>query len=596
MPGRRNPRARWVLPEVIDPPERLCFQIEVPNDIHHIAAFKGALYTLTSAISWGDDINHTAKDVAAVWSEIYDNIRACTDTPIETENDCIDYLPNSENITFAPQDPFSQPGLIPDGYVQPPFFVLGEPNLIEQLLGLKKGDVLTGFFGFPVLTPALGQGLARFRVHVRGTGVVELHFLKIPLGGMVLITEDDNILSANIVSLYKDPVSLPLELITEIVVEIEFKEPGNHHIDVSFLARFNDELTFFTYGGGLRSVVLCGFDNMGIDTSIEIEDEGMKLRINPDDPCIIQNECSPGVWENWYDPRQCITGGASQQPPGGDISVGDCREYDIVLQGNGKYILPVALNDGYKIIVTLASGGWNDGGVTWHCPNGFTYLLGGCANATPAQAGDPLQSVNHMRLVAEYDGNFVDAFNSTITIVPGTGATNLTFQANDSDISNNSGSVSFHVQVCNPATETFVHVFDFTTDDHDWTAVVTGGVPLGEHVPGLGWRSVQYNPDPQGALIVERAFSQRAITRYVVEYYRQNDTLASGNTHSFFSLIGAVVQEDHVMPIDAGNHVEDWTTSVSADIIHFNHRIGVATPQGVVLSKVTVYGTGSDPF
>lgn len=71
--ARRNPPAKWVLPDVVDP-DRLCIQIEVPNDPAHIAAFRGALLNLANAYRWADDPAHTAKDVALVWRDIIDNM------------------------------------------------------------------------------------------------------------------------------------------------------------------------------------------------------------------------------------------------------------------------------------------------------------------------------------------------------------------------------------------------------------------------------------------------------------------------------------------------------------------------------------------
>jgi len=75
MPGRRNPPAKWVLPDVIDPPDHLCITIPVPKNRYHIAAFWGALYNLTSARFWQDDLSHTALLVAKVWQDIYDNLK-----------------------------------------------------------------------------------------------------------------------------------------------------------------------------------------------------------------------------------------------------------------------------------------------------------------------------------------------------------------------------------------------------------------------------------------------------------------------------------------------------------------------------------------
>lgn len=67
---RRNPPAQWPLPDVVDPVERLCVKVYVPNDPAHIAAFRGALLALQSAYHWADDPTHKAKDVALVWREI----------------------------------------------------------------------------------------------------------------------------------------------------------------------------------------------------------------------------------------------------------------------------------------------------------------------------------------------------------------------------------------------------------------------------------------------------------------------------------------------------------------------------------------------
>jgi hypothetical protein len=74
--ARRNPPARWVLPDEVNPPDSVCFKIHVPNNKYHIAAFKGALYMLSSAIFWADDPAHTALRVAKVWQEIFDSLVA----------------------------------------------------------------------------------------------------------------------------------------------------------------------------------------------------------------------------------------------------------------------------------------------------------------------------------------------------------------------------------------------------------------------------------------------------------------------------------------------------------------------------------------
>lgn len=86
---RRNPPAKWVLPDVVHPLEHICFKIPVPNNRYYLAAFRGALLNLCSAAQWGDDLAHTAREVANVWREIYDQVVATTCEapfiPVKTE-------------------------------------------------------------------------------------------------------------------------------------------------------------------------------------------------------------------------------------------------------------------------------------------------------------------------------------------------------------------------------------------------------------------------------------------------------------------------------------------------------------------------------
>jgi len=72
--NRRNPLAKWTLPDVINPPDSICYKIPVPDNIYHRAAFWGAMLSLASAYKWQDDPAHTAKEVAAVWRNIVDNL------------------------------------------------------------------------------------------------------------------------------------------------------------------------------------------------------------------------------------------------------------------------------------------------------------------------------------------------------------------------------------------------------------------------------------------------------------------------------------------------------------------------------------------
>lgn len=68
--------SRWVLPDPVDPPDTICFQINVPNEVHHLAAFYGAIYALTYSKNWQRDAGHTAAQASRVWTKIFDSLIA----------------------------------------------------------------------------------------------------------------------------------------------------------------------------------------------------------------------------------------------------------------------------------------------------------------------------------------------------------------------------------------------------------------------------------------------------------------------------------------------------------------------------------------
>jgi len=71
---RRNPPARYALPDVLQPSDSKCFQISVPNDLKHIAAFQGQIKALASAYSWSDDPDHNALLAAEAWKSVFDDL------------------------------------------------------------------------------------------------------------------------------------------------------------------------------------------------------------------------------------------------------------------------------------------------------------------------------------------------------------------------------------------------------------------------------------------------------------------------------------------------------------------------------------------
>lgn len=60
----------WILPEVVNPPDSYTVCICVPNDIHYISAFWGALQELAYQFNWERDPEHKALAVSVKWNEI----------------------------------------------------------------------------------------------------------------------------------------------------------------------------------------------------------------------------------------------------------------------------------------------------------------------------------------------------------------------------------------------------------------------------------------------------------------------------------------------------------------------------------------------
>lgn len=168
-------------------------------------------------------------------------------------------------------------------------------------------------------------------------------------------------------------------------------------------------------------------------------------------------------------------------PPTPQPAPGACATFDMIVHANALYLSGVQVSTGDVITVTGLSGAWNDGGtLTWYCPTGFVYAAGICDGFLPAPVTgtDPLVASKHMILIA-FDGtNYYNA-TAPFTINPGVALQNLTFQANDSALANNSGDVLAHVEVCKSVTPP-------AADGVYWASIDNVGTypyPVWTHIP-----------------------------------------------------------------------------------------------------------------
>lgn len=207
------------------------------------------------------------------WMEAIPRIQeGCEYDP--TDN-CALIYPDNERLTWFPESPYAPLPEVPDGYTFHPFTIVDSTTISQVIsifgLGYKVGDVYTDLTKIPLGSSwedLLGDqylNFPRFRINdLQGRGTVKLHLLNIPQGGRAFIVIDDviyiNPFANKFVELSTDKLSFPPETQVDIVVEFDIEGAGDHHVDVIYLPTVDNDFIPLFFGGGLRSIELCGFD------------------------------------------------------------------------------------------------------------------------------------------------------------------------------------------------------------------------------------------------------------------------------------------------------------------------------------------------
>jgi len=464
----RNKRSRFPLPDVINPTNRICVTLNIPDNLIHIGNFWGAIQKLAQARSYSDDPVNPSVDVANVWKDVIADARTrwldneCGGE-IE-EGDCTAFDNCSGLITWFPQNPCTEPDLIPTGYILPPWFII-DNEAIPIAFGAKKGDAWTDLTRVqnPLSPPDPESGGAHLRFTFQNPVVqdvtVECHFVKVPSFGYALISQDDNPTNplAELVDLNRDLASVPPETSIEVVIERHFVNcsVGSHHVDIGVLPYLDNEAEIpLHYGMCVRGFVLCGKD-LGVPVP-EMQFTDCKIRFRPSSSAAWQEfditDCVKTVIDEEIEQRlEDGELGGSQREPDGTANTGFCKTYHVTLRANQRWVAPIPIGAGYRITVTNARGGASDGTINWYCPQSTLFGLGTCGSVEQAaQVGDPLQSVGHMRLIMSYNSVYYDAYNLVHTVSSSlNGQHQLELQVNDSPIADNSGDYQFDIEICN---------------------------------------------------------------------------------------------------------------------------------------------------
>jgi hypothetical protein len=179
--------------------------------------------------------------------------------------------------------------------------------------------------------------------------------------------------------------------------------------------------------------------------------DGMQFRQNG---CKLEYSIDCIVWHTLYDPSNCFKGQSGTEPPGGDLAPGECREFGAEMNADTRWTIPIPVRAGYRVEIVNPTGSWTDNSdiwATWRCPNGGVYFAGACGLVTVLEEDDPAPTMPHMSLVGIINGQGWWNGQGVYVVPEGVEWAQMVFQANDSDITNNMGKVSFVVRVCRDA-------------------------------------------------------------------------------------------------------------------------------------------------
>lgn len=266
MASKRQKQRGYLLPTPVDGYDLICVQLLIPDAPEYRRAFVGAVTELGNYWNWdrsGSKIEQPAMRAAKYWRSILEPQLAetgffggCDDCP-DCPKGCTVIPLNDSRIEWLPNDPFRTPDLVPDGYHFPPWYVANNLNLV----GLSPGDVGTDFARITSIAGwATQYPIPRFRLTVQGAGVVRIQFVNVLQGGLALIQVDADLLQIQYVDTNKDQISVPPESASQNGIELKFVSDVEHIIDVSMFPRVDDAVIPVGFGGGIRKIELCGFD------------------------------------------------------------------------------------------------------------------------------------------------------------------------------------------------------------------------------------------------------------------------------------------------------------------------------------------------
>jgi len=378
----------------------------------------------------------------------------------------------------------------------------------------------------------------------------------------------------------------------------------------------------------IDNIVICD-EIEGDCCVVDWEDGLMETR---QEGCKFQAKCIDGSWATLFDATDCINEAireAASLSPQGAPDEGDAKTACLTLPAIGRLISPIAVSPGDTVTITDAHGAWYGDGITfhWYCPDGNQFALGLCLGEIvgpgfAAPSGHPMPGTLRMRLIAKYGDLYFDAYNTSFDIPSDAPAADLEFLANDDDVTDNAGSVTFCAEIFHPVPivdpgpdfSEFDWLIDvrLNTEDYDWlvyTAGANGNMPRG-FVSGVGVTSGASGNEVNWRWNLTVAGGHSEVRKIVVDGRTLNINTAGAGTRQF-----RVTTDDNISNQDK----QDATIFESSDVdtgevtfasgevqVNSSHvtnlnmilkdlRDGNVDTRNVIAERVRIAGTGVVP-
>lgn len=243
--------------EIVPIPPEGTFLLPVCTTAERLAKILSALYYGGLNISEDGEMTHLV-DVLHAMSKIR------PECDIDATG-CTTFRPAQDRVVY-------RPGLddtdLPLGYLVNPWVRITGDN---PLVGLRTGDIITDIVRMPPLPsiwdhldePAFILALGYPSISIEslvGSGTVRVYLLNVVLGGKAIVIKDNNVFSWAFLDTNLDSASLPPETYTEHLIEYEFEGAGEHRLDIVFVPNVSADIEFLGFGGGIRKVEICGFE------------------------------------------------------------------------------------------------------------------------------------------------------------------------------------------------------------------------------------------------------------------------------------------------------------------------------------------------